>query len=80
MSAIADPLLSLRQLVGQPVVAVLRRRNRVVAGRLVAFDEHSNVVLDGCQERDGASNAVLATSAARYIRGDDVVAIASPSL
>ena len=75
-AAIADPFDLVRKLVGTKVTAVMRRTDgRVTTGKLVAIDEHGNVVLGDVEERCGG--ATLGTSAARYIRGDDVIAITS---
>ncbi len=72
--AVPPPKL-LERALQQPVVLVLKD-GRSIAGRLLGFDEHMNLALDGAEE---TSNGTTRRFGRMVVRGSNVVAIHAPS-
>jgi len=68
------PLDALNQARGSNVVVELKN-NKQLVGKLISFDIHVNVVLEGCEELvDGNVTRKLGTV---FIRGDTILFVSS---
>ncbi len=72
--AVPPPKL-LERALQQPVVLLLKD-GRTIAGRLLGFDEHMNLALDGAEETAGGTTRRFGKM---VVRGSNVIAIHAPA-
>lgn len=72
MTNIERPLDGLNQAKGKRVIAELKNKKQVV-GTLVAFDIHTNLVLDDAEERENGE--IVRKIGQAFIRGDMVILV-----
>lgn len=72
VNGIERPLDLLNQSKGKEILVQLKNNNQV-AGTLLAFDIHINVVLDNAKEMEG--NEVKRNIGLTFLRGDTIVFI-----
>lgn len=76
VNGIERPLDLLNQSKGKEILVQLKNNNQV-AGTLLAFDIHINVVLDNAKEMEG--NEVKRNIGLTFLRGDTIVFISPAS-